>query len=158
MSAEQRVAELGIQLPELPKPIAAYVLWVQSGSLLYTSGMGPLSGGRFAYQGKVGAELSVDEGRDAARLCMLNLLSIVREALGTLDKVERVIKLLGFVASAPGFGQQPEVLNGASELLEAIWGEGGWHARSAIGVNELPRNIPVEIEMIVEVRAKTERS
>ncbi len=152
MSVNERLVELGIELPELPKPIGAYVLSVQTGNLLYTSGIGPQEHGQFPYQGKVGAELTIEEGRAAARLCMLNLLSLIREAVGDLDRVSRVVKLLGFVASAPGFGDQPLVMNGASELLLQVLGESGRHARSAIGVNELPRNIPVEIEMIVELK------
>ena len=151
MTIDQRLAELGIELPELPKPIGAYVLSVQTGQLLYTSGIGPQLRGAFPYQGHVGKELTIEEGRAAARLCMLNLLSLVREAAGSLDRVQRVVKVLGFVASAPGFGDQPLVMNGASELLQEVFGERGRHARSAIGVNELPGHIPVEIEMIVEL-------
>jgi enamine deaminase RidA (YjgF/YER057c/UK114 family) len=153
MTIDERLAELNIQLPELPQPIGAYVLWVQTGNLLYTSGIGPQEHGQFPYQGKVGAGVTVDEGRAAARLCMLNLLSLIKQGAGSLDRVERVVKVLGFVASAPGFNDQPRVMNGASELLGQVFGERGRHARSAIGVNELPRDIPVEIEMIVELKA-----
>jgi enamine deaminase RidA (YjgF/YER057c/UK114 family) len=152
MTVDDRLAELGIELPAVPKPIGAYVLSVQTGNLLYTSGIGPQRDGQFPYQGKVGAELSIEDGRAAARLCMLNLLSLIRDAVGSLDRVGRVVKVLGFVASAPGFNDQPLVMNGASELLQQVLGERGRHARSAIGVNELPRNIPVEIEMIVELQ------
>jgi enamine deaminase RidA (YjgF/YER057c/UK114 family) len=152
MTFDERLAELGIELPAVPKPIGAYVLSVQTGNLLYTSGIGPQRDGQFPYQGKVGAELSIEEGQAAARLCMLNLLSLIRDAVGSLDRVSRVVKVLGFVASAPGFNDQPLVMNGASELLQQVLGERGRHARSAIGVNELPRNIPVEIEMIVELQ------
>jgi enamine deaminase RidA (YjgF/YER057c/UK114 family) len=153
MTIDERLAELNIQLPELPQPIGAYVHWVQTGNLLYTSGIGPQEHGQFPYQGKVGAGVTVDEGRAAARLCMLNLLSLIKQGAGSLDRVERVVKVLGFVASAPGFNDQPRVMNGASELLGQVFGERGRHARSAIGVNELPRDIPVEIEMIVELKA-----
>jgi enamine deaminase RidA (YjgF/YER057c/UK114 family) len=153
MTIDERLAELGIELPAVPKPIGAYVLSVQTGNLLYTSGIGPQRDGKFPYQGKVGAELTIEEGRSAARLCMLNLLSLIRDAVGNLDRVGRVVKVLGFVASASGFNDQPLVMNGASELLQQVLGERGRHARSAIGVNELPRNIPVEIEMIVELEA-----
>jgi enamine deaminase RidA (YjgF/YER057c/UK114 family) len=153
MTIDEHLAELGIELPELPRPIGAYVLSVQTGNLLYTSGIGPQRQGQFPYLGKVGSDLSIDEGRAAARLVMLNLLSLIRQAAGSLDRVERVVKVLGFVASAPGFGDQPLVMNGASELLLEVLGERGRHARSAIGVNELPKNIPVEIEMIVELKA-----
>jgi enamine deaminase RidA (YjgF/YER057c/UK114 family) len=152
ITVDERLAELGIELPELPRPVGVYVLSVQTGNLLYTSGMGPQRHGQFPYLGKVGSDLSIDEGRAAARLVMLNLLSLIRHAAGSLDRVERVVKVLGFVASAPGFGDQPLVMNGASELLLEIFGERGRHARSAIGVNELPKNIPVEIEMIVELK------
>ncbi len=152
MTIDERLAELGIELPEAPRPIGAYVLAVQTGQLLYTSGIGPQLHGAFPYQGQVGKELTIEEGRAAARLCMLNLLSLLRDAAGGLDRVQRVVKVLGFVASAPGFGDQPLVMNGASELLLEVFGERGRHARSAIGVNELPRHIPVEIEMIVELR------
>jgi enamine deaminase RidA (YjgF/YER057c/UK114 family) len=151
MTIDARLAELGIELPAVPKPIGAYVLSTQTGSLLYTSGIGPQRDGQFPYQGQVGAELTIEEGRAAARLCMLNLLSLIRDAAGSLDRVARVVKVLGFVASAPGFGDQPLVMNGASELLIEVFGDRGRHARSAIGVNELPRHIAVEIEMIVEL-------
>ncbi len=152
MTIDERLAELGIELPEVPQPIGAYVLYVQTGNLLYTSGIGPQEHGQFPYLGKVGpGGITLDEGRAAARLCMLNLLSLVRQGAGSLERVERVVKVLGFVASAPGFNDQPLVMNGASELLLQIFGERGRHARSAIGVNELPRHIPVEIEMIVEL-------
>src|SRR5450759_1063843 len=153
MTIDERLAELGIELPELPQPIGVYVLWVQTGNLLYTSGIGPQERGQFPYRGKVGAGVTVDEGRAAARLCMLNLLSLIKQGAGSLERVERVVKVLGFVASAPGFNDQPLVMNGASELLQQVFGERGRHARSAIGVNELPRAPPVEIEMIVELKA-----
>ena len=153
MTIDERLAELGIELPELPQPIGVYVLWVQTGNLLYTSGIGPQERGQFPYRGKVGAGMTVDEGRAAARLCMLNLLSLIKQGAGSLERVERVVKVLGFVASAPGFNDQPLVMNGASELLQQVFGERGRHVRSAIGVNELPRDIPVEIEMIVELKA-----
>ncbi len=151
MTIDERLAELGIELPDAPKAVGKYVLSVQTGNLLYTSGIGPQRDGQFPYQGHLGAELTIEEGQAAARLCMLNLLSLIRDAVGSLDRVARVVKVLGFVASAPGFGQQPAVMNGASELLIEVFGERGRHARSAIGVNELPLNIAVEIEMIVEL-------
>ncbi len=151
MTIDARLAELGIELPAVPKPVGAYVLSVQTGNLLYTSGIGPQRDGQFPYQGHVGGELTIEEGRAAARLCMLNLLSLIRDAAGSLDRIARVVKVLGFVASAPDFGDQPLVMNGASELLIEVFGDRGRHARSAIGVNELPRHIPVEIEMIVEL-------
>lgn len=150
MSVEERLRELNITLPDPPPPIAAYVPAVRIGNLLFTSGSGPWDGDLFRYQGKLGRDLSLEEGYDAARVVMINLLSVIRAELGSLDRVERIVKVLGFVASAADFNQQPQVMNGASELLEAVFGERGRHARSAIGVNELPVNIPVEIEMIVQ--------
>jgi enamine deaminase RidA (YjgF/YER057c/UK114 family) len=152
MSIEQRIRELGLELPEPPKPVAAYIPAVRVGNLLFTSGMGPLLGGRVTMTGKVGSDLTVEQGYEAARQTMLNLLAVVKQELGSLDRVERVVKVLGFVASAPGFGRQPEVMNGASHLLEQIFGERGKHCRAAIGTSELPLNTPVEIEMIVQVK------
>src|SRR5687767_54843 len=150
MSIEHRLQELGIQLPPPARPVASYVPTVQTGNLLFTSGNGPWENGQFKYLGKLGGEISVEQGYDAARLTMLNLLSVINAELGSLDRVERVVKLLGIVASAPGFNRQPEVINGASDLLIEIFGDRGRHARSAIGVNELPFDTPVEIEMIVQ--------
>lgn len=150
-SVEGRLEELGIELPPAPRPVAAYVTVVRTGSLLFTSGAGPVADGEPVYRGKMGDRLNLQQGREAARLTMLNLLSVVREELGTLDRVRRIVKVLGFVASTPDFHQQPQVLNGASELLLEVFGADGRHARSAIGVNVLPFDIPVEIEMIVEV-------
>ncbi|HBY94066.1 MAG: RidA family protein [Ardenticatenaceae bacterium] len=152
MSIEDRLKELRIELPEPPEPIASYVPLVVVGNLLFTSGNGPWEDGVFKYRGKLGSDLTVEEGYQAARLTMLNLLSVVKAELGNLDRVERVVKLLGIVASAPDFNRQPEVVNGASDLLEAIFRERGQHARSAIGTNELPGNIPIEIEMILQVK------
>lgn len=151
MEIEEKLKELGLELPEPPRPLAVYVPFVRSGKLIFTSGTGCLRQGGFAYRGKIGKELSVEQGRDAARITVLNLLSTLKDAVGDLDRIERIIKVTGFVSSAPRFNQQPEVMNGASELLEDIFGEKGKHARSAIGVNELPGDIPMEIEMIVEV-------
>lgn len=148
---EERLKELGLELPELPLSQGVYIPFVRTGNLIFTAGQGCLRHGSFAYHGKVGKELTVDQGREAARITMLNLLSALKAAVGDLDKVERIVKVTGFVASATDFGQQPAVMNGASELLEEVFGERGKHARSAIGVNELFRNMPVEIEMIVEV-------
>ncbi len=152
MSAEQKLRELGLELPAPPQPVAAYVPAVEANGLLFTSGAGPIEDGKIKYHGKVGHDLTVEEGYQAARLTMLNLLAVVRQALGSLDRVERIVKVTGLVASAPGFNRQPEVMNGASHLLEALFGEQGRHARSAIGVNELPFDTPVEIEMIVKIK------
>lgn len=149
---EQKLKELGLELPAPPTPVAAYVPAVEVNGLLFTSGAGPIEAGKIRYHGKVGRDLTVEEGYQAARLTMLNLLAVVLQALGSLDRVERIVKLTGLVASAPGFHQQPQVMNGASHLLEQLFGEQGRHARSAIGVNELPFDTPVEIEMIVKVK------
>jgi enamine deaminase RidA (YjgF/YER057c/UK114 family) len=146
VSALARLAELGITLPEVPPPAGAYVPAVRTGTLVYTSGQVARE-----LSGKVGAEVSEADAKDAARSCALNALAAV-DALVGLDSVVRVVKVLGFVASAPGFTGQPGVINGASELLGEVFGDAGAHARSAVGVAELPLGVPVEVEMIVEVR------
>lgn len=150
-SPEARLRTLGIELPPITVPQASYVLTVQSGDLLFVTGHGPLAGGRPMATGKVGAELTEQQGYAAARATILNALAAVRAELGSLDRVRRIVKLVGWVNSAPGFTRQPWVINGASDLLLDIFGEAGRHARSAVGANELPLDIPVEIEMIVEV-------
>jgi enamine deaminase RidA (YjgF/YER057c/UK114 family) len=151
MTPEEKLKELGHTLPEAPKSIANYVGSVQTGKLLYLSGKGPdLVGGR-RWQGKLGAELTTEQGYEAARNCMLNLLAVVRDDIGELSRVKRVVKLLGMVNSTPEFGDQPKVINGASDLLVEIFGDRGRHARSAVGMTSLPGGIPVEIEMIVEL-------
>ena len=146
----QRLAELGIELPAVAKPLAAYVPAVRTGSLVYTSGQLPFVSGALAATGKVGAELGPAEAREHARTCALNALAAVHALVG-IDAVVRVVKVVGFVASADGFTGQPAVVNGASELLGEVFGEAGQHARSAVGVAELPLGAPVEIELIVEV-------
>ena len=152
MSATARLAELGVTLPPVAAPVAAYLPAVRTGSLVYTSGQVPIApGGGFALTGKVGAEISADDARAAARTCALQALAAV-DALVGIDSVVRVVKVVGFVASAPGFTGQPGVVNGASELLGEVFGEAGRHARSAVGVAELPGGVPVEVELIVEVR------
>lgn len=148
---EQRLAELGLELPAAPKPAAAYVPAVRTGNLVFISGQGPIRNGKAVYQGKVGAEYTEEEGYEAARVTILNALAVLKAEIGDLDRVERIVKLLAWVNSAPGFHRQPWVINGASELLESIFGERGKHARSAVAANELPMNIPVEIEMVVEI-------
>lgn len=152
MSVQSRLQELGITLPEVAKPVAAYVPAVRSGDYIYTSGQIPLVKGEVKYQGKVGAEFTVEEGYEAAKICALNCLAAIAGAAGSLDQVEQVVKLVGFVNSAPGFSEQPKVVNGASELVGQVFGEIGKHARSAVGVAELPLNVAVEIEMIVKVK------
>ena len=152
MKIEQRLKELNIELPSAPAPIANYVRYVQVGNLLFVSGHGPSRDGKMVYTGKVGAGVSLEEGYQAARLVMLNCLASVKEALGDLDRVKRIVKLLGMVNATLEFGDQPKVINGASDLLVEIFGEQiGKHARSAVGMGSLPGQITVEIEMIVEV-------
>ncbi len=146
-----RLAELGIELPPVVKPVAAYVPAVQTGNLVYTAGQVPVVAGEMAGTGKVGAEITPEQGRELARVCALNALAAVDSLVG-IDAIVRIVKVVGFVASAPGFGGQPGVVNGASLLLGDVFGESGAHARSAVGVSELPLNAPVEVELIVEVK------
>jgi enamine deaminase RidA (YjgF/YER057c/UK114 family) len=148
---EEKIAELGLQLPTPPPPVANYVRAVTVGNLVFLSGHGPSRDGKLVYVGKVGADLDVKTGYDAAQLVMLNCLSSLKEEIGELDRVKRVVKLLGMVNAAPDFGEQPEVINGASDLLTQLFGDRGRHARSAVGMSSLPRGIAVEIEMIVEI-------
>jgi len=150
MSVTDRLAELGIALPDVVTPLAAYVPAVRTGNLVYTSGQVPMQSGVLAATGKVGAEVSPEDGKALARICALNALAAVHSLVG-IDAVTRVVKVVGFVASTPGFNGQPGVINGASELLREVFGDAGAHARSAIGVSELPLNAPVEVEIIVEV-------
>lgn len=152
MEVEAKLKELGINLPKPPNPVGAYLPALQVGDLLFLSGTTCYVDGGLLYTGHVGADLTVEEGYAAARQTALNLLSVIKATLGDLDRVERVVKLNGYVNSAPGFDRQPEVINGASELLEKIFGQPGKHARTSLGVNELPGHIPVEIELIVQVR------
>ena len=146
-----RLAELGIELPPVVKPVAASVPAVQTGNLVYTAGQVPVVAGEMAGTGKVGAEITPEQGRELARVCALNALAAVDSLVG-IDAIVRIVKVVGFVASAPGFGGQPGVVNGASLLLGDVFGESGAHARSAVGVSELPLNAPVEVELIVEVK------
>ena len=150
MSTSHRLAELGIALPAVTKPLAAYVPAVRTGNLVYTAGQLPLVDGKLTHTGKAGAEVSPEHARVAARTCALNALAAI-DALVGIDNVTRIVKVVGFVASAPGFSGQPGVINGASELLGEVFGEAGQHARSAVGVSELPLDAPVEAELIVEV-------
>lgn len=145
-----RLAELGIELPEVARPLAAYVPAVRTGNLVYTSGQLPTQAGKLPQEGKVGAEVSAEDGKTLARISALNALAAVHALVG-IDSVVRVVKVVGFVASAPGFTGQPAVVNGASELLGEVFGDAGAHARSAVGVSELPVNAPVEVELIVEI-------
>lgn len=154
MHAEQKLEALGLSLPPIPQPLANYVPLVRTGNLLFVSGHGPgvVEGGKLSFiQGKLGKDLDVDQGYDAARQVMLNILQSLKQELGDLDKVQRVVKLLGFVNCTPDFPDQPKVINGASDLLVELFGERGRHARSAVGMQQLPFGIAVEIEMVVEV-------
>jgi enamine deaminase RidA (YjgF/YER057c/UK114 family) len=150
MNASARLGQLGVALPQVVAPLASYVPAVRTGHLVYTSGQLPMEAGKLARTGKVGAEISPEEGKAMARICALNALGAVDSVVG-IDAVTRVVKVVGFVASAPGFHGQPSVINGASDLLTEVFGDKGAHARSAIGVAELPLDAPVEVELIVEV-------
>jgi enamine deaminase RidA (YjgF/YER057c/UK114 family) len=149
---EARLAALGLELPAVPAPLAAYVPAVRTGSHVYTAGQLPLVEGKLLMTGKVGAQVSVAEAAALARTCALNALAALATVAGGLSAVVRVVKVTGFVASDPGFTDQPRVVNGASELLLEVFGEGGRHARSAVGLAVLPFDAPVEIELIAEVR------
>ena len=150
MNASVRLAQLGVTLPRVVPPLASYVPAVRTGNLVYTAGQLPMEAGKLARTGKVGAVITPEEGKSMARICALNALAAVDSLVG-IDAVTRVVKVVGFVASAPGFNGQPGVINGASELLAEVFGEQGAHARSAVGVSELPLDAPVEVELIVEV-------
>ncbi|MHC5903545.1 RidA family protein [Streptomyces sp. S6] len=152
MSAvEARIAELGLTLPDVVPPLAAYQPAVRSGAYVYTSGQLPMVDGTLPVTGKVGAEVTAEQAKELAARCALNGLAAVKSVIGDLDRVVRVVKVVGFVASAPDFTGQPGVINGASELLGEILGEKGVHARSAVGVAVLPLDAPVEVEFLVEV-------
>lgn len=150
MAWSDRLRELNIELPAVVPPVASYVPAVQTGSLVYTSGQLPIVEGKLIRAGKIGGEVSADEAADCARQCALNALAAVHDLVG-IDAVRRVVKVVGYVASHEGFGGQPAVVNGASDLLGEVFGEAGEHARSAVGVAELPLDAPVEVELIVEV-------
>jgi enamine deaminase RidA (YjgF/YER057c/UK114 family) len=151
---DARLAELGIELPAPAPAVANYIGAVRVGNVLFVSGHGPYENGEYPYRGKLGSEVDVETGKKAARVTMINLLATVKAELGSLDRVERVVKLLCMVNSAPGFADQPEVANGASDLLVELFGEErGRHARSAVGMGALPMGISVEIEAIFEVRS-----
>lgn len=147
---EARLAELGLTLPEVVPPVAAYVPAVVTGNLVHTSGQLPMVAGAMAATGKVGAEVDAEVAYGMARACALNALAAVAAQIGSLDRVTRVVKVVGFVASDPSFTGQPAVVNGASEVLVEIFGDAGRHARSAVGVAALPLDAPVEVEMVVE--------
>jgi enamine deaminase RidA (YjgF/YER057c/UK114 family) len=148
---EDRLREQGLEIPAPPRPVANYVGAVQVGNLVFLSGHGPTRAGQLIYRGKLGADFDVETGYQAAQLVGLNLLSTLKATIGDLNRVKRIVKLLGMVNCVPDFAQQPEVINGCSDLLVQAFGERGRHARSAVGMMSLPRNISVEIELIVEL-------
>jgi enamine deaminase RidA (YjgF/YER057c/UK114 family) len=146
-----RLKALGYELPSIPNPAGSYVPATSTGSLLFTAGQLPFKEGQLQYTGKVDKDVSVKVAKEAARLCALNALAAVKAEAGSLENVRRVVKVTGYVASAAGFNRQPEVINGASDFLGEVFGERGTHARSAVGVAELPLDAPVEVELIVEL-------
>ena len=148
---DDRLAALGLTIPDVVPPLAAYVPAVRTGNLVWTSGQLPMVEGKLTTSGLVGDEVTSEQANDLARICALNALAAVKAEIGDLDKVVRVVKVVGFVASAPGFTTQPAVVNGASNLLGEVFGDAGKHARSAVGVAVLPLDAPVEIELLVEV-------
>jgi len=150
-AVEDRLAELGLTVPAVVPPVAAYVPAVRTGSYVYTSGQLPMVAGAMPATGKVGAEVTPEQGKELAAVCALNAIAAVKSLIGDLDKVVRVVKVVGFVASVPEFTGQPGVVNGASELLGKAFGDAGVHARSAVGVVALPLDAPVEVELVVEV-------
>jgi len=151
MPPEDKLKELGIQLPETPNPLGSYIPFIRSGILAFLSGILPLRDGKLTRTGRVGENISLDEAREDAKTAALNALSVLKANIGSLDKVKRCVKITGYVASAPDFTEQPKVLNAASDLIFEIFGEAGRHSRVAVGVNVLPSNSPVEIDFIFEV-------
>ena len=151
-AVEDRLSELGLTVPEVVPPVAAYVPVVRDGDLVFTSGQLPMVDGALAATGKVGAEVDADAAKELAAVCALNAIAAIKSEVGDLDTVSRVVKVVGFVASAPSFTGQPGVINGASELFVKAFGDKGIHARSAVGVAALPLDAPVEVEVIVSVR------
>ncbi|MEV6068645.1 RidA family protein [Nocardia sp. NPDC052001] len=147
----ENLEKLGVTVPAVAAPVASYIPAIRTGNLVYTSGQLPFVDGQLTVTGKVGAEVSTEQAAEAAQLCALNALAAVHDLVG-LDNVVRIVKVVGFVASAPGYSDQPVVINGASNFLGEVFGDAGVHARSAVGVSELPKNTPVEVELIAEVR------
>ena len=152
MKIEDKINRMGIKIPEVTKPVASYVPYTKTGNLIFISGQDCRINGKLKYEGKVGSNVTEEEAYDAARITAINLLAVLKSAIGSLDKVVKIVNLHGFVNSAAGFVRQPMVINGASDLLVEIFGEKGNHSRCALSMNELPFNTPVEIEMIVEVQ------
>ena len=148
---EDKIRELGLEIPDVVAPLASYVPTARSGAYVYTSGQLPIAKGELGATGKVGAEVDPERAAELAKVCALNAIAAVRAEIGELSKVKRIVKVVGFVASAPDFYGQPQVINGASDLLGEVFGDAGRHARSAVGVAVLPLNAPVEVEIVVAV-------
>ena len=148
---ESKLNELKLSLPEVPKPVAAYIPAKQTGNLVFTAGQLPMVNGELISKGLLGQDVEIDEANKAARICTLNALAAIKGVIGDLDRIKQIVRVVGYVASVPTFTQQPAVVNGASELLLEIFGENGKHARSAVGMAVLPLNASVEIELTVEV-------
>jgi enamine deaminase RidA (YjgF/YER057c/UK114 family) len=149
---DKRLAELGITLPVPAKPVANYVGWVRTGNLVYTAGQVPLKDGKIEYQGKLGKDYTVEQGAQAARICAINVIAQLKDAVGgDLDRIKRIVKVVGFVNGVPDFVDHPKVINGASDLIVEIFGDKGKHARSAVGSGSLPVNVAVEVEAVAEV-------
>ncbi len=151
IKVEENLKNLGIIIPDAPKPLGAYKAVVISGNIIFVSGQLPIEKGKLKYKGKVGSDISLDDGVHASKIAAINILSVMKQELGDLDKINRILKLTGYVASAPGFDMQAKVVDGASELFYQVFGENGIHARAAVGVFELPLGAPVEIEAIAEI-------
>ena len=151
MSIETKLKELGITLPEAPAAVAAYQPWIQTGNLIFTSGQLPFRDGQIAYEGKLGSELSEEDGYQAARQCALNAIAQLKAASSNLDKIQKIVRIEGYVHCADGFRGHPQVLNGASDLVAEIFGEKGKHTRLALGINEMPLNAAVQLAMTAEV-------
>jgi enamine deaminase RidA (YjgF/YER057c/UK114 family) len=149
LSFEEHAKSIGIKIPQAATPLGAYLLAVQGGALLFTAGQGPVKDGVPVFKGKVGRDISVEDAYEASKLAALNCLAAAKSLLGTLDRIERVVKVNGYVNSAPGFTDQAKVMNGASDLLAQIFGEKGRHARTSVGVSELPLNIAVEVDLVL---------
>jgi enamine deaminase RidA (YjgF/YER057c/UK114 family) len=152
MSAEAKLQEMGIVLPEAPKPVAAYVPFTRSGDMVFTSGQICMENGQLKYKGKIGRDLTPEEGYQAARLCAINTLAVLKSAVGSLDHIDQIVKVTVFVNSAAGFTAQPAVANGASEFYVQVFGDAGRHARSAVGAPELPLDTAVEVEVVARVK------
>lgn len=154
-SVAKRLAELGVDLPPCPAPVASYLPGVAVGNLVFVSGQLPVEDGALLYSGRVGETVTVEEGYEAARLCAIRCLSALQAVVPDLDQVERIAKVTGYVSCANGFTDQPQVINGASDLLQAVFGEKGQHARAAVGVSGLPLGAPVEVELVAYVKGHT---